>query len=97
MTTGPEPVAAMNELKHHYSQLVEGELRVIRAALSDIGQIVDKPPEELARPYTIPAAFRRPYDENFISDYLAFILDPDKNGIGNSPRGGICRGNRSGT
>lgn len=85
MTTVPEPVAAMNELKHRYSQFVEGELRVIRAALSDIGQIVDKLPEELARPYTIPAAFRRSYDENFISDYLAFLLDPNKNGIGNSP------------
>jgi len=36
-------------------------------------------------PLTIPSIFRRSYDENFISDYLAYILDPKKNGIGNAP------------
>jgi hypothetical protein len=34
---------------------------------------------------TIPALFRRSYDENFISDYLAYILDPDRNGVGIQP------------
>ena len=34
---------------------------------------------------TIPALFKRTYDENFISDYLAYILDPSRNGIGTEP------------
>lgn len=29
--------------------------------------------------------FNAGFDENFISDYLAYILDPSENGIGNSP------------
>jgi hypothetical protein len=49
--------------------------------------------EEKARHYsdqnsvreTIPAIFRRTYDEKFISDYLAYILDPFRNGIGTEP------------
>lgn len=34
---------------------------------------------------TIPSIFHRSWDENFISDYLAYILDPEKNGIGVEP------------
>jgi hypothetical protein len=34
---------------------------------------------------TIPEIFRRSYDENFISDYLAFIIDPERNGVGVAP------------
>jgi len=34
---------------------------------------------------TIPAVFNRTYDENFISDYLAYILHPVKSGLGYSP------------
>ena len=37
------------------------------------------------RPLTIPAIFGRSHHENFISDYLAFVLDPKKNGIGTAP------------
>jgi hypothetical protein len=38
-----------------------------------------------SRPLTIPAIFGRTYHENFLSDYLAYILDPAKNGIGTAP------------
>ena len=34
---------------------------------------------------TIPVIFRRPYDENFISDYLVHILHPINSGLGCSP------------
>jgi hypothetical protein len=37
------------------------------------------------RPLTIPEIFSRSFDENFISTYLAYILDPKKNGIGIPP------------
>lgn len=36
-------------------------------------------------PLTIPTIFGKSYDENFISDYLAYILHPQKNGIGIKP------------
>ncbi|MDD5456758.1 MAG: PD-(D/E)XK nuclease family protein [Candidatus Margulisbacteria bacterium] len=34
---------------------------------------------------TIPVIFNRQYDENFFSYYLAFVLNPAKNGIGLAP------------
>ncbi len=34
---------------------------------------------------TIPTIFHRPYDENFISDYLAHILNPIHSGLGYAP------------
>lgn len=38
-----------------------------------------------SRPLTVPAIFGRSYDENFISTYLAYALDPSRNGIGEAP------------
>jgi hypothetical protein len=41
---------------------------------------------ELYKPIkTIPAIFKRSYDENFISDYLAYILNPTESGLGLTP------------
>ncbi len=37
------------------------------------------------RTETIPTIFGKVFDENFISDYLAYILNPKKNGVGTSP------------
>jgi hypothetical protein len=37
------------------------------------------------RPLTIPALLEKTTDENFISDYLAYILDPKRNGMGSAP------------
>lgn len=34
---------------------------------------------------TIPSIFGKAFDENFISDYLAYVLNPSYNGIGISP------------
>jgi hypothetical protein len=36
-------------------------------------------------PDTIPTIFGRTYNENFLSDYLAYVLDPKRNGIGGKP------------
>jgi len=44
-----------------------------------------KIPVEKKSPKTILEIFNRPYDENFISDYLVYILDPFENGIGIEP------------
>jgi hypothetical protein len=50
--------------------------------LEQIYRYLAKEPE---RRLTIPAIFGRTYDENFISDYLAHLLDPERNGIGFAP------------
>lgn len=42
-------------------------------------------PKKRQRRLTIPTIFGRGYDENFISDYLAYILNPEVNGIGIAP------------
>jgi hypothetical protein len=48
-------------------------------------------PSEPTKPLTIPASLRRSYDENFLSDYLAYILNPKHNGIGIHPLAALCR------
>ncbi len=52
------------------------------ASIEDIYRLL---PAQHGRRLTIPAIFNRSYDENFISDYLAYILDPEINGIGVAP------------
>ena len=53
--------------------------------LNDLSRIYTQTPETKTSPLTIPAVFGRSHRENFISDYLAYILDPTKNGIGVAP------------
>lgn len=35
------------------------------------------------KPFTMPIIYSKPYSENYISDWLAFILNPEINGLGN--------------
>jgi len=53
-------------------------LDVIRSHYSSL-------PVALPRLDTIPVIFRRTKNENFISNYLAYVLDPNRNGLGISP------------
>jgi hypothetical protein len=43
------------------------------------------------KPLTIPTIFGRKYSEDFISDYLAYALDPSQNGIGEAPLAQLLR------
>jgi hypothetical protein len=52
--------------------------------LSNLAEIYSYLPDEKDRD-TILGIFNKRYDENYISDYLAFILDPYRNGIGTQP------------
>ncbi len=45
----------------------------------------EKLPKVRPKRITIPEIFGRSDDENFISDYVAYILDPYRNGIGIEP------------
>jgi hypothetical protein len=69
-------------VKHKSS---EGEIRQYRITLDTIKKIYRYLPPLHKRPLTIPAIFGKSYDENFISDYLAYILHPQRNGIGINP------------
>jgi hypothetical protein len=62
----------------------DGELSALEERLAAIvkqaGQIKDRKGRE-----TIPVIFGREYEENFLSNYLAYILDPKRNGVGVEP------------
>lgn len=64
---------------------IENEINRYRATLDTIKKIYPFLPNPHELPVTIPAIFRKLYDENFISDYLAHVLHPQKNGIGIKP------------
>lgn len=57
---------------------IEFRLRDIKTTYSRIAHCV-KPV------FTIPCVFRRTYDENFISDYLSYVLHPIESGLGLAP------------
>jgi hypothetical protein len=63
----------------------EGELALLAERLAVIGTKARQSADRSRPRETIPALFGRAYDENFISDYLAYILDPARNGIGSEP------------
>lgn len=44
-------------------------------------EVAPRPP----KPWTIPRIFGRTWRENFISDYLAYLLNPAKSGLGTAP------------
>jgi hypothetical protein len=83
---------SIEEVLRRYQQIKQAEADVSRAeAESDrqklrylsqrYGSIKPSPQKSL----TIPVIFNRTYDENFISDYLAYVLHPARNGIGIGP------------
>jgi hypothetical protein len=75
----------LNELHSEYIALDAGVALQYRDQIKSIQTIYNLLPAEKKRVLTIPSVFRRSYDENFISDYLAFFLDPARNGIGTEP------------
>jgi len=81
----------MEELRHSYVAVEDRELEQVASSLDFIRRIYRSLPETKDRPATIPELFGRKYDENFISDYLAVLLDPKKNSIGSAPLEALCR------
>jgi PD-(D/E)XK nuclease superfamily protein len=83
---------AIQILAGRYQQIQEKEQAVERALVENYLTRLPVLANKYARakpaksaPLTIPAIFNRSYDENFISDYLAYVLNPQKNGIGLGP------------
>ena len=82
----------ITELSNKYKQIertmyevdvtqLQGYVRNLASLAKRYGKLRGKS----SRPWTIPAIFHRDYDENFISDYLAYLLNPSRNGIGTAP------------
>ncbi|NBG88119.1 PDDEXK-like family protein [Isachenkonia alkalipeptolytica] len=63
---------------------IEG-INSLESSMKVLDKIVGYLPERKKKTKTIPSIFSKSYDENFISDFLAYILDPNINGIGNDP------------
>ena len=84
--------AQIKKLQEQYQALqdteVQQDIQEVRSyadRLAGMQKLYQNLPASKPRPDTIPAIFNRSYDENFISDYLAYILDPARNGLGSEP------------
>jgi hypothetical protein len=75
----------MAQLDSEYQRILKRKIELYRERLSKLEARYRALPPGKRRALTVPAVFDRSYDENFISDYLAYVLDPSRNGIGVEP------------
>ncbi|WP_341875946.1 PD-(D/E)XK nuclease family protein [Defluviitalea saccharophila] len=61
------------------------EYKNLKNSMETLDKIFKYLPEKDRKIKTIPRIFNRTYDENFISDFLAYVLDPLQNGVGIEP------------
>lgn len=61
------------------------EFQSIKNDIEQLNKVIKYLPEKEDNIKTIPSIFNRIYDENFISDFLSYVLDPFENGIGFEP------------
>lgn len=61
------------------------DFKNLKNSIMTLDKILKYLPEKENRLNTIPRIFNKTYDENFISDFLAYILNPAYNGIGIEP------------
>jgi hypothetical protein len=74
----PEPEALPNTQKtFNMKEIIDH----VNALVRDYKNV----PCQLPKPLTIPKIFNKTYDENFISDFLSYILNPFENGVGFGP------------
>lgn len=95
MSNTPDFTTQMEVLRQRYQAILDAEDEPAEIELPDIQKIIEqltklrdgynqiKPPP--VKHPTIPVIFGKQYDENFLSSYLAYVLDPNKNGIGIAP------------
>jgi hypothetical protein len=71
-------------LKTNFNFIKKEEIKKYRNDLDKLESIISYLPDKI-RKTTIPMIFNSSLDENFISDYLAYVLNPKINGLGNAP------------
>lgn len=64
---------------------VKSERMDQRSQLEELEKRAQTLPRRKKKTRTIPVIFNKTFDENFLSDFLAHILDPHRNGIGLEP------------
>jgi len=72
-------------LENRHRAILQRRISLYCQRLRALESLYDILPRGKKRAQTIPSVFRRWYDENFLTDYLAYILDPSRNGIGPEP------------
>lgn len=60
------------------------EIKGLKDYMETLNKIEEYLPEK-ENIKTIPKIFKKTYDENFISDFIAYVLDPNHNGVGIEP------------
>lgn len=82
----------LNQLRVDYQRVIDtqanDERQTVNAYMSCLDALAvqyDIARSQPPRPLTIPAIFHRSRHENTVSDYLAYVLDPQQNGIGEAP------------
>ncbi len=63
----------------------EIEIKNLNSSMQTVSKILKYLPTRDKKNRTIPQIFKKSFDENFISDFLAYILDPNYNGVGIEP------------
>lgn len=76
---------SFDQMVINYNKIVNDDLSKIYSAIDKLRFEYNKFPEKKTRRHTFLEIIKRGRDENFISYFLAFLLDGDKNGIGNKP------------
>lgn len=71
-------------LKNKFNLSEQNKIRNYQYELDKLNSIINYLPDKI-RKTTIPMIFNSSLDENFISDYLAYVLNPKINGLGNTP------------
>src|SRR5690625_930458 len=61
------------------------EYKNLKNSIIFLDRIFKSLPETKNKIKTIPSIFNKMYDENFISDFLSYILNPIENGVGFEP------------
>ncbi|MFW6008932.1 MAG: PD-(D/E)XK nuclease family protein [archaeon] len=76
------------DLKKEFDLIEQKKIRNYEYELDKLKSIINYLPNQ-TRKTTIPMIFNSQLDENFISDYLAYILNPKLNGLVNKPLEGL--------
>jgi PD-(D/E)XK nuclease superfamily len=80
-----EQLDTLAEEYNALSSTTERDLSNIELRLNEIKADYSRMAHYVKPIFTIPYIFRRTYDENFISDYLSYILHPIESGLGFAP------------
>ena len=73
----------VNKMVEDFNKIEIKELNFITSALTELTTRYENIPKEREKRITFLDIIDKGYNENYISDYLAFLLNPKINGIGN--------------